>query len=387
MEYFVDNEHQTIPNVKPFVNLPQNQTFEEPLEFNLDYCNGDLYLYQNITRCAAILNFIYDKHLGYKNNVDEVFEDFLTIDDPIALFLNNLEYFFGLYIHSVLGYNTFKLKMLRVQQKYTEYPISIFCQGKIIFLLCRFDEIVHLLNRTQTLFLIYGCESGLLNVCTSQCSSMNVPSSVEEFRRNTEKKQKKDLSSSTVDALSYLGQDRSKLRKSVFCLDNSGQRVFRRQIYYNGKEGGPLNEDYEKAFYDGCLHSRPRQALSLTPTTSESEDRTPIVVPSQQAVRAALRLFNQEKINRQSNRKTIQANFKTIWSEANYKKLCQVASVAVIVQTSMKSVLATIFNSNIDQVPTIEVNIDKSIPSFLVQQQECKSSKTDSGVFNLSFAH
>ena len=132
----------------PTINVLQEKSLDKKLDFEIDFQNNDLYVLQELTRSAALLNYIHfnGKNLFSNNTtskVNSVFDAFLTIEDPMAVFINNFEQFFAMYIHSKYGKNNFQIYMKECEKSPVSYPISVFEDSLCIFMQYNTGELRH----------------------------------------------------------------------------------------------------------------------------------------------------------------------------------------------------------------------------------------------------
>ena len=154
----------------PTVNVLQEHSLDKRLSINIDFQNNDLYVLQELTRCAALLNYIYNNnnnHDNHRNNnmnfttsnhqskVNGVFDTFLQINDPLAIFIDNFEQFFGMYIHSKYGRNNFKLYMKECEKSPVAYPINVFEESMCIFMQYNRNELRTYIYNILTMFYYY----------------------------------------------------------------------------------------------------------------------------------------------------------------------------------------------------------------------------------------
>ena len=154
----------------PTVNVLQEHSLDKRLSINIDFQNNDLYILQELTRCAALLNYIYNNNNNdnHRNNninfttatsnqskVNSVFDTFLQINDPLAIFIDNFEQFFGMYIHSKYGRNNFKLYMKECEKSPVAYPINVFEESMCIFMQYNRNELRTYIYNILTMFYYY----------------------------------------------------------------------------------------------------------------------------------------------------------------------------------------------------------------------------------------
>lgn len=143
----------------PTVNVLQEKALDRKLNFELDFQNNELYVLQEMTRCAALLNYI---HLNGKNlfsdnqaRVNSVFDTFLQMPDPMAVFVENFEQFFAMYVHSKYGKNSFQLYMRECEKSPVAYPVSVFEDGMCIFMQYNKCELRTYIYNIMTMFYYY----------------------------------------------------------------------------------------------------------------------------------------------------------------------------------------------------------------------------------------
>lgn len=148
----------------PTINVLQERSLDTRLTLNIDFQNNDLYILQELTRSASLINYIHNN--GREVNAYEggaklnmVFDAFMRINDPIAIFIDNFEQFFGMYIHSKYGRNNFKLFMKECEKSPVAYPISVFEDGMCIFMQYNKSELRSYIYSIMTMFYYYTGQS------------------------------------------------------------------------------------------------------------------------------------------------------------------------------------------------------------------------------------
>ncbi|WBR61475.1 hypothetical protein [Drosophila suzukii associated hytrosavirus 1] len=143
----------------PTVNILQEKSLDKKLNFEVDFQNNDLYVLQELTRCSALLNYIHHngKTVFADRNakVNSVFDTFLQIPDPLSVFIDNFEQFFGMYIHSKYGKNNFQIFMKECEKSPVAYPISVFEDGLCIFMQYNKCELRTYIYNIMTMFYYY----------------------------------------------------------------------------------------------------------------------------------------------------------------------------------------------------------------------------------------
>lgn len=153
------------PNIFiPSLNVIQERSLNQRITLNIDFQNNNLYILQEITRCAALLNFINhngrdDTHQHERAKLNGVFDTFMRINDPIGILINNFEQFFGMYIHSKYGSNNFKLYMKECEKSPVAYPINVFENGMCIFMQYNKSELRSYIYSIITMFYYYTGQS------------------------------------------------------------------------------------------------------------------------------------------------------------------------------------------------------------------------------------
>ena len=143
---------------------------------------------QELTRSAALLNYIHfnGKNLFSNNTtskVNSVFDAFLTIEDPMAVFINNFEQFFAMYIHSKYGKNNFQIYMKECEKSPVSYPISVFEDSLCIFMQYNTGELRHYIYNILTMFYYYTGQN-FYEMIRPNIKKTNRPNNIDE---NTEK--------------------------------------------------------------------------------------------------------------------------------------------------------------------------------------------------------
>lgn len=173
----------------PTINVLQERSLDKRLTLNVDFQNNELYILQELTRSAAILNYIHTngRQTGGgggsdddRSKVNNVFERFLNIDDPMSLFIDNFEQFFAMYIHSKYGRNNFKIFMKECEKSNVAYPINVFEDGMCIFMQYNKCELRTYIYNIITMFYYYTGQSFYDMICPTS-NRIPRPGDIDEY--------------------------------------------------------------------------------------------------------------------------------------------------------------------------------------------------------------
>lgn len=165
----------------PTINILQENGFERRFNFEIDFQNNDLYNLQEMTRCSALLNYINKNgRQMFKSNINNVFDTYIQIQDPLAVFVDNFEQFFAMYIHSKYGKNNFKIYMKECEKSPVAYPISVFADGMCIFMQFNKNELRRYIYTMMTMFYYYTGQS-FYDMIRSQHRQYPVPNTFDDF--------------------------------------------------------------------------------------------------------------------------------------------------------------------------------------------------------------
>lgn len=200
----MDRFSEHIPSLfLPVINILQERSLDKRLNFELDLQNNELYVLQELTRCSALLNHINFKGRptlsDNKSKVNSVFDNFLKIDDPMAVFIDNFEHFFALYIHSKYGKDNFKLYMKKCEKSPVAYPINVFQQGLCIFMQYNTLELRNYVYTMLTMFYYYTGQDFYEMICPLSCKTPR-PNNYDEYNDFDMEKNAQSSSSSSAAA-------------------------------------------------------------------------------------------------------------------------------------------------------------------------------------------
>lgn len=154
----------------PVINILQEKSLDKKLNFEIDLQNNELYTLQEFTRCAALINYINfcgnrTTPINPKSKLNYVFSTFIEISDPLGVFMDNFEQFFGMYIHSKYGKNNFQLYMKECEKSPVSYPISVFEDGLCIFMQYNKTELRNYIYSIMTMFYYYTGDNFYEMIC------------------------------------------------------------------------------------------------------------------------------------------------------------------------------------------------------------------------------
>ena len=192
----------------PTINVLQEKSLDRKLDFEIDFQNNELYALQELTRCASLLNYI---HFNGKNlfsdtssKVNSVFDAFLTIEDPMSVFITNFEQFFAMYIHSKYGKNNFQIFMKECEKSPVSYPISVFEDSLCIFMQYNTNELRKYIYNILTMFYYYTGQN-FYEMIYPNVKRTNRPNTIdEESEYKTKINKEKRKYSSREEKLCFL---------------------------------------------------------------------------------------------------------------------------------------------------------------------------------------
>lgn len=185
----------------PLINVLQDKSLNKKYNFEIDLQNSDLYNLQELTRSAALINFIaYGRQRQSRTiTVNNTFEHFIKLADPINIFISNFEEFFGMYIHSKYGRNNFQLFMKQCEKSPVAYPISVFEEGMCIFMQYNREELRNYIYNILTMFYYYTGNNYYEMIKPDEKNSILRPNVYDEYV---------DINMRTIDDLKKVPKSR-----------------------------------------------------------------------------------------------------------------------------------------------------------------------------------
>lgn len=142
------------------LNIPLKR---KEINFELDKQDPKLYDYYNLTRLAALFNFL-NNGIKMHTCVDDIFEKFISLTTPTSIvntFVMSFEKFFHLYINARfpqithLCFNRTKVPI------YENMPICCFLHMGILIVSYSQDYLTQLINKTLTLNYLFGNDDSM----------------------------------------------------------------------------------------------------------------------------------------------------------------------------------------------------------------------------------
>lgn len=128
------------------------------IEYKLDKQPVNLYNYHNLSRLAALFNYIITDTRTH-TSVDDVFERFISATTPISVmktFVDSFEDFFYLYINARFTHITHVCYNSTKNPIHDNLPIYCFMHSGILIVSYSADYLTHLVNKTSTFNFLFG---------------------------------------------------------------------------------------------------------------------------------------------------------------------------------------------------------------------------------------
>lgn len=367
------------------LNVLQEKTTETKLNFELDFQNNELYTLQELTRCAALLNYInFNGRTTFNsqftaNRVDFVYDKYLQIADPLGIFIDNFEQFFTMYMNSKYGNGNFRLYIKTSEKSPVAYPISVFEDGMCIFMQYNKCELRKYVYNIMTMFYYYTGQN-FYEMISPNINKIPRPNLFDDMRDGNGRQGISNTipaTKTTTDKLCYLNQRNINLTKPYFTQN----------ITTSIQPGLPTNQYFERCIINTLPSKREyeeivigsirkpivtKQSISshneiIVPTTNCNEygnpDNSKIFLLSEHLNRsrdfrpAAMLQGDKDNSNVytddvQFKRKTfVQTNFSKVWSNENKREL-----VALSIINSVMSVCVQRITYSLLQAPCNNVD-------------------------------
>lgn len=169
------------------LNIPLKK---KEIIFELDKQDPKLYDYYNLSRLAALFNYL-NNGIKIHTCVDDIFEKFISLTTPVSIvktFVMSFEKIFHLYINARfpqithLCFNRTKVPI------YENMPIYCFLQMGILIVSYSPDYLTQLINKTLTLNYLFGNDDTIKDAESFQHGSQsNSVSRIKENEQNFER--------------------------------------------------------------------------------------------------------------------------------------------------------------------------------------------------------
>lgn len=343
----------------PVVNVLQEKSLDRRFSISVDFQNNDLYTVQELTRCAALLNFISGKQC-VGTNVNNVFDSYIRIDDPIAVFVENFEQFFAMYIHSKYGQNSFKLYMKTCEKSNVAYPINVFEAGMCIFMQYNPQELRRYVYSIITMFYYYTGQD-FYEMIQPSLNRTPRPNAFDEFGDEMTNDINTPRQFTYEQKLCRLNKRNYNINKPIMQqtpLNTMPTNRFEKCLLM-----GLRNHQYDEVM--GGINQRPVVELDLerrqqdikakvkncNPLTGVSQDAK-IFQLSEHLKRSQNFESNTisgegDDIDTKYNRKThVQTNFSSIWKSDNRRQLVALSIVNSVMDVCLKKITYSLIEEN-----------------------------------------
>lgn len=379
----------------PIINTLQEKSLDGKISFELDFQNNELYTLQELTRCSAIINFIHSngKISSTLNDVNRpkvniIFDTFIQIHDPMAVFLKNFEQFFAMYIHSKYGKNNFQIYMKECEKSPVAYPISVFEDGMCIFMQYNTTELRNYVYNIITMFYYYTGQN-FYEMIKPNINKIPRPNTFDEYidNLNYEQKTPKNTNYTTVksrqEKLCLLNRRNYNVKKPYITQQNSNDTLFT-NIYFDnciltniGNKQCPeiiVNNNIQAPIINRDLMNND---IKVTPTVGCNKYGNPndahIFKLSDKLQNTCNSNVDTTGTSINCRKKFIQTNFKSIWSCDNRRQLVSLTIIYSIMNVCVQKITyALLENNNMDS----ENNNDGSIDNTY-NVMECSNDDSD----------
>lgn len=382
----------------PTINVLQENSLDQRLHLNIDFQNNDLYILQELTRSAALINYIHNSSktvLSHsKAKLNNVFDMFLQIQDPMAIFLDNFEHFFAMYMHSKYGKNNFKLYMKECEKSPVAYPVSVFAEGMCIFMQYNPQELRAYIYNIMTMFYYYTGQN-FYEMIQPRTENIPRPNNVDEYTdvapTNTSTKKTASTAQQT--------QKRKSRQEKLCALNRRNYNVVK--PYLGGTSSDPgmadtflTNAHFEKCIltnnfyperqYDEVLVGQ-RSSKPVVAITTRDENSTQNVVPGSVCRKNGMSKDSQifqlsEHLHRYRQREVlttsqmdagdggsdgrhkhvyVQTNFSKIWSSINRRHLVTLNIIYSVMNICVQKITYTLLETKDKQFIESTNNCDK----------------------------
>lgn len=252
----------------PIINVLQENSLDRRFNISVDFQNSDLYTLQELTRCAALINYIdhnsSTSSSAASNTVNNVFDTFVRLEDPMAVFIENFEQFFAMYIHSKYGHNNFKLFMKECEKSQVAYPINVFEAGMCIFMQYNRQELRRYVYNIITMFYYYTGQD-FYEMIRPTINRTARPNAFDEFGDEIDKDVVTPRKYTYEQKLCRLNKRNYNVTKPFIQrtynpLDMATRTRFEKCILTGG---GSLGRQYDEVYVGGTDNQRPVVELSM----------------------------------------------------------------------------------------------------------------------------
>lgn len=378
----------------PMINVLQEQSLDKRLNFELNFQNNDLYILQEMTRSAALLNHIHCKNKrnggglvgSSASGVNAIFDQFLQIPDPMAVFLENFEQFFAMYVHSKYGKNNFQLYMKECEKSSVAYPINVFEDGLCIFMQYNSCELRKYVYNIMTMFFYYTGQDFyemirpiLRDENTTTTATTTRPNTIEELDRENVLFKKTATTATTA-------HNTTTTREEKLCQLN--RRNYNVKRPYLMQQNRQIYDNLTTTKYDNCILTttldrtyQPILVGGLNKPIFRIEDSTAFhVLPKQKCHPNGIsketkifqlsdhlrrsRNFETDTVKGDNNnnntttyninfknlhydrKSTVQTNFSQVWSCANRRQLVTLSIVHSIMNVCIQKITYSLLEKN-----------------------------------------
>lgn len=373
----------------PTINILQDKSLDIKLNFELDFQNNELYVLQELTRCSSLINYIHHKgrnifNTNVKSKVNSVFDTFMTIRDPLGVFIDNFEQFFAMYIHSKYGKNNFKLYMKECEKSPVAYPISVFEDSMCIFMQYNTAELRNYIYNIMTMFYYYTGQNFYEMICPN-LDRIARPNNIDEytdvdskFNSDKCKSSKRKLETSREEKLCFLNRRNLNVNKPLIQQTQSynDNLSIGRQFKNCLLTGGSLTDGIQ---YTDVLVGGSKQQPIVGINTSQSieENTIPISKCNRKSQAQDMKVFNlsdhlkrscnfelrtiyddirsssslssyniDQNQQQQYNRKAyVQTNFSKIWTCVNRRQLVSLTIIYSVMNVCIQKITYSLIES------------------------------------------
>lgn len=165
---------KTCPNT--YFNLPE---YIPAQTYVLNRQTHEEYHLTNLTRCAAIYNYIHANH-AINASVNEIFQVFVDTENPAAIpkvFIDNFEVFFRLYLMARFG-RMFNILIRENGQTMNNFPVNVFVNKDTIVAIYSRDKLSQFMNNVSTFQYLFFNEKFFLMPKRGHKPSLNIGNSL-----------------------------------------------------------------------------------------------------------------------------------------------------------------------------------------------------------------
>ena len=390
----------------PLINLPQEQSYDTPHNFNVDYVNFQVFSLQNMTRCAAIINYIENKNSNYGGGggdgngngvttVDNIFSTYLKTCDPIDTFTENFVEFFGIYINSIFGPDTFKMYFYESSDKLVPFPISVnICEQNTIFMVYDKEKLREYFHRVLIMYYFYAGDS--FSVVQQKRYDRDIGNKVEELIQFNITQDETKVQNQQKRKISRLMKTLTRNTCKVTSLETTtaANMMTTSTTAANGTYVPPPlmciipmlndnNNDFQQQIMDkNCAMNTNR--WSVLHDNLYYNNGTTIAASTSTDLINSLNYYKNSKRVQADNIQKIQLNFNQVWQEGNHKNLVNLSIIHTIMEVCLRSILANVFHE-LDNDNTLAKNIDLAKASIEITLKKSQLASNSGLTFNDKF--